>query len=187
MLDFALEDVSALPAIEHPCPPLEMKLAVVRLVGGVALQHHVTEIAVMRIIQLAVLLVKWFIFLGFYSGVLLFVICHVIFVRSLLQKSNATELTEKFVLVSCLDRLTRLIFIRLTVYFGVRSFCCFFWLNLHVHCIFLCIFTLRILCFGFNNDNMIRCLCYFFCSVAIGADKIRRLRRWRRDLSRPGS
>ena len=50
MLDFTLENISALPAVEHSGPPLEMKLAVVRLVGGLTLEHHVTEVAVMRII-----------------------------------------------------------------------------------------------------------------------------------------
>ena len=50
MLDFTLENVSALPTVEYSGPPLEMKLAVVRLVGRLALQHHVTEVTVMRII-----------------------------------------------------------------------------------------------------------------------------------------
>ena len=50
MLDFTLEDISALPAVEYSGPPLEMKLAVVRLVGGLTFEHHVTEVTVMRII-----------------------------------------------------------------------------------------------------------------------------------------
>ena len=80
MLNFTLEDVSALPAVEHPGPPLQVQLAVVRLVCRLTLQNYVAEVAVMRIVQLVVFLVKWFIFLIFYPSMLLFVVCHVIFV-----------------------------------------------------------------------------------------------------------
>ena len=80
MIDFALEDVPALSAVEHSCPPLKVKLAVVRLVGGLALEHNVAEVAVMWIIQLVMFLVKWFVFLVFNPSMLLFVVGHVIFV-----------------------------------------------------------------------------------------------------------
>ena len=42
MLHFTLEDVSALSAIKHPGPPLQVKFAVVRLVGGLRLEDNVT-------------------------------------------------------------------------------------------------------------------------------------------------
>ena len=67
MLDFTAENVPALPAVEDPVPPLEVELAVVRLVGGLALEHHVAKVTIVRILQLIVLFVKWFTFLIFYA------------------------------------------------------------------------------------------------------------------------
>lgn len=49
---FAVEYLATLPAVEDPCPALQVQLAEVRLVGGLALQHHVAQLAVVRVVHL---------------------------------------------------------------------------------------------------------------------------------------
>ena len=49
---FAVEYLATLPAVEDPGPALQVQLAEVRLVGGLALQHHVAQLAVVRVVHL---------------------------------------------------------------------------------------------------------------------------------------
>ena len=51
VLQFAVEDVPALPAVEDLGSPLQVKFAVVRLVGGLRLEDDVAKFAEMWVIN----------------------------------------------------------------------------------------------------------------------------------------
>ena len=110
MINFTVEDVPTFSAVEDLGPPLQMQLGVMTLVSRLTLEMDVAQFAVMRIIHL-VLMVKMLpeemitfetlatlstllhlVPLILHLGVELQVVGKVIFVGTLLEESNVTQL-----------------------------------------------------------------------------------------------
>ena len=116
VIKFTIEDVSTLSAVEDLCSSLQMKFTVVRFVGRFTFENNITQLAEVRIVHFVFIVQMLseqiiiaetfitfialfnFVFLSLCLVMKLYIVGNVILVRRFLQESNATQLTEVFIL-----------------------------------------------------------------------------------------